>query len=1839
MKRFIAALMSVVLILTLLPVLGTAAENTISSITETAAGMVLSKSAQLQSDGTYKITLEAFASGQTTTSITTAGIPMDIALVIDQSGSMMDPINLTAADKTSAEVQELGAVPGAYVVKGADSGNGYYYYHATQYVDGTWQYDSDTNDTEYTLTTLAEDTPIYFSRLGALSVALNDFVDAILADTTAYDAYVDHRIALIGYAFGPIGNYNSYGFVSPDSNDDQSTQGFVNTGLYVNGTLENYAAGSYKFPVYDLDTSKVYYILSDSQFLPVYYCSNCQGWYSSTHSNTLYCYYSPGTKYTPQTSADSAGTTFHDPVPNYSYSMYQNALVSVNDGSNNLTKSISTAISNIGAYGGTYVGYGIETAKNLFKYNPIGADEARKRIVVVFSDGACESDNIEMAVENAAELTSDAYNATIYSVGLYGSSKETTEIKNFMHAISSNYPNSSYSGTSYTLGEANWIPVYELEANGAYYIKTGTSGSYTDYTPITYSNRAWYDENGNAVTPMTSKDDTAGTQVYISHYMSASNASGLNSIFTSIATTATSTSTSVIMDQHAVLQDVLNPGLFELTDNYQVAISTQAVTTTNDTTYTAGAIKNFTSTDGVSFVNGSETLTLTVDEQTNTVDVTGFDYAAKYVSTGHPGEKLIVTITGVRALDAAATGGYVYTNSIDSSGVYDGGYIVAAFPKPQIMIASKSFVLDYAKQVSFDAAALGLAEIKHVCMTLAGFDPDQMDVSVKNQKLTYGTMTYSGGSAGSFTYVPLTTDWSGFDSFYVFGLNTAGEYEWIRASVLPANNVYYEDDFVTSTDSDTVGIVYSGDWTVEGAAGGNTETPNGDVHGWENSLSDDTGYSDGSAHITSAAGACATFTFTGTGVDIYSRTNMQTGIIVAILTRDGEEVSNMVLMVDNLSASGDYYQIPTLSIHTIYDSETQQEIDMPYGTYTLQLMVSTAYTMDADGNFVLDDTGIPEVRSTYYLDGIRVYNPLQSSEDDSIVSGAYGDELNAIFTEVRDLLIDAGSFGEPTGTDTASDVPTRVPTRAPGGTWTKVELSEISASDTIAITMTKDDTTWALYNANGTGSAPTAVVVTVSGTTMTSDDVTTLSWNIASDDTGLIIYVAGGTDTWLYSTSNNNGTRVGTNANKYWTLDADTGYLKHTGTSRYLGVYTTNPDWRSYTNTTGNTAGQTLSFWKLNTDTGEESCEHNYVGTVTAPTCVDDGYTTYTCSECDDSYTSDTVPATGEHSYVSGTCSVCGAVEPVTLTATLVTDVSILSAGDQIILVASGYDYAMGANSDNGNNRKQIAITKSGSIVNYTGDVQIITLEAGSVANTFAFNVGAGYLYAASTSNNYLKTKADLDDNGSWAITIDASTGVAAIIAQGTNTHNTIRYNTTSGLFAAYASGQQDVSIYMVSDSSDHTHSYSEQVTTAATCATAGVKTFTCSCGDYYTEEIPATGEHTYVDGACSVCGAAAPDTFTATLVTDVTTLQAGEQIVIVAKDYDFAMGAQSSNGNNRVTAPVTFNADRTVVTFGGDTQLITLADGFSTGTFAFDVGELGYLYAASSSSNYLKSTVSLTANASWAISIDAATGVATIVAQGTNTRNIIRYNATSDLFACYGTDNSQLDVCIYRIKDLQSGETGGDEGGDSGDTGDTEDIPVTGFVFIDQVEDKTTGKNVNVIGTYEVYGPKNEVYLAPGQSIAFRVNNTAGYNYYIGLKAPQLDDPDTADVDESRVSVRYSGGTDKTISHATDLYYKVTPNSDSYVIIMNVSGGMLSITKLRTTGPSASSPMLLSTSRAEVLRQVTRFARPYNGGSVPEAPDATPDVETPSQLPNEYAWLDALVKNLFKSLLTWFRA
>ena len=216
----------------------------------------------------------------------------------------------------------------------------------------------------------------------------------------------------------------------------------------------------------------------------------------------------------------------------------------------------------------------------------------------------------------------------------------------------------------------------------------------------------------------------------------------------------------------------------------------------------------------------------------------------------------------------------------------------------------------------------------------------------------------------------------------------------------------------------------------------------------------------------------------------------------------------------------------------------------------------------------------------------------------------------------------------------------------------------------------------------------------------------------------------------------------------------------------------------------------------------------------------------------------------------------------------LVTDVSTLKDGDKVVIAAMKSDFAI-SKTQNSNNRAQAAITKTGNTITFTSssNVQEFTLKNGKTAGTFAFYTGSGYLYAASSSKNYLRTETSLSANSSWNITI-SSTGVATIKATGTNTRNWLRYNSSNNppLFAAYGSGQADVCIYkfVVSVNEDCKHESTTSTPTAPTCTAAGFTSVICNdCGTKI-ETIPgepALG-HTDANGdfKCERCsGVAAP--------------------------------------------------------------------------------------------------------------------------------------------------------------------------------------------------------------------------------------------------------------------------------------------------------------------------------------------------------------------------------------------
>ena len=144
---------------------------------------------------------------------------------------------------------------------------------------------------------------------------------------------------------------------------------------------------------------------------------------------------------------------------------------------------------------------------------------------------------------------------------------------------------------------------------------------------------------------------------------------------------------------------------------------------------------------------------------------------------------------------------------------------------------------------------------------------------------------------------------------------------------------------------------------------------------------------------------------------------------------------------------------------------------------------------------------------------------------------------------------------------------------------------------------------------------------------------------------------------------------------------------------------------------------------------------------------------------------------------------------------TLVTDASTLKIGDKVIIAAANANVAISTTQNKGNRPQADVTKKDNTIVNPGNDVQVFTLEAGTKSDTYAFNTGSGYIYAASSSANQLKTQQTNDDNGSWTISYTAE-GAATIKDSGTNSRNLLKYNSSSNLFSCYSKGQDAVAIY-----------------------------------------------------------------------------------------------------------------------------------------------------------------------------------------------------------------------------------------------------------------------------------------------------------------------------------------------------------------------------------------------------------------------------------------------------------
>ncbi len=320
-----------------------------------------------------------------------------------------------------------------------------------------------------------------------------------------------------------------------------------------------------------------------------------------------------------------------------------------------------------------------------------------------------------------------------------------------------------------------------------------------------------------------------------------------------------------------------------------------------------------------------------------------------------------------------------------------------------------SIVLDYGKKVKIDVMENDLLQ-NAVLNSVAKEDALGADFNFEDDKTlelaagfgasveaTNGTATVEDGVV---VYEP-TKYMDSIDRFLYSAQITMGtedgqtetQYKYQEVSVIPATTVYYEDNFGNTDDEDrTNGIVFSGAWTeVQEGTAGSEYQDNGTVaedhhpYGNDSSYAENDKLSAGSAHVVRAenGSATASFTFKGTGFDLVSRTDDDSAVIMVKVTKDGTTVQNKKLDLEY--TSGTLYQIP------VYTARFDE-----YGEYTVTITVSAA-----------DET------ANFYLDAIRIYNPIDPEGEDAAEAAANyraDSEANADVTELRGMLLDAGTY-------------------------------------------------------------------------------------------------------------------------------------------------------------------------------------------------------------------------------------------------------------------------------------------------------------------------------------------------------------------------------------------------------------------------------------------------------------------------------------------------------------------------------------------------------------------------------------------------------------------------------------------------------------------------------------------------------------------------------------------------------------------------------------------------------------------------------------------------------------
>lgn len=613
---------------------------------EPDSGMKISKTATANADGSYTITLEAFATGYKVITEQKTDIPTDIVLVIDQSGSMNDPIG--------------GYTYTAYRTGGYNSRN----YHNDEYYplrhnggsENLWH---KLNNNEYIAVSVEQKmvyTAIsgwsnrkYYDNQNSLyclvsgeykSVAVRRQGHLLSADEYWYT--VDGQQILYTTGDSSIPNFGQYAPLY------QSVKKYTYS-YTLNGVTtvieESFGDGS----------------SPDTQFYRRDYSSSAGG----TRLNALK---NAATTFANAVAAKAAGADGDISTPadnvnhriavvgfasgqyyngtNYNYGntevfvgsnqykygsaaqgQYGNAFQDMNTSTG--VGNVSASIGALSAEGGTLINLGLEMGNGIFGANPIAEGEKRNRVVIVFSDGVpgwkgYDSNTANSAITQAG-TAKNTYGATVYSIGIFPGADATSA------------GNQNGNETE----KANWF-MQRVSSNTQY--------------------------------PQSP-----------SYYLSAADAGTLNSIFQQISDQIETGGTTSTLTSDAVVKDIISP-------QFTLPAGTTAANITVETYACTGKNAN----DDYTWSNNNSTMGATASISGDQVNVTGFNFSENYVGTvtegdsvTYRGHKLVISFK-VQPKAGFLGGNEVYTNT--SAGIYENGSAenpLLTFDRPTVNVPIK----------------------------------------------------------------------------------------------------------------------------------------------------------------------------------------------------------------------------------------------------------------------------------------------------------------------------------------------------------------------------------------------------------------------------------------------------------------------------------------------------------------------------------------------------------------------------------------------------------------------------------------------------------------------------------------------------------------------------------------------------------------------------------------------------------------------------------------------------------------------------------------------------------------------------------------------------------------------------------------------------------------------------------------------------------------------------------------------------------------------------------------------------------------------------------------------